>query len=196
MYDFLSKKIVNKLVTNNFINPEEATTYKYCFVLLISTIVSISSIFLISIISGNLFHSCLILISFLICRMCCGGYHAKHHFTCYLITISNHIACLLLFSCFCKYFKYDFLHYFNAFSFILLFLFSPIENKNNPLSINQKKAHKFQCKIIATIILLVSFMPICNTNYQLIVYSFSIGIFSASFSVFLSLLNIFIKKQC
>lgn len=189
MYNFFSKKIVNKLVENNLIKSEEAELYEYCFILLISTLTSILSLLIIAVFTNTLFYSSIILLSFLVCRLCCGGYHANHHLTCYIITILNHISCLFLLLHFCKTYNPYLIGCINLISFLLLFLFSPIENKNNPLSDKQKTFHKIQCRLIAIINIIISFIPIYIPNSQLGICSFSIGVFSASFSMIISLIK-------
>lgn len=189
MYKIFSEKIVRKLIENEIIKKEEAKMYEYCFVLLISTLASIFSIGIIAILTNTLVSSSVILLSFLICRMCCGGYHASNHLSCYILTILNHIVCLVLLSYFSETRIPSFIGYLNIFSFVLLFLFSPVENKNNPLSAKEIIFHKFQCRIIAIVTIISSFIPIYYPKTQLVFASLSIGVFSATFSMLLSFIK-------
>ena len=188
MYKYISKKIVNMLISRNYISNESSELYEYCFVLVLSTVTSVLSIILIAVLTKTVLPSVIILISFLACRMCCGGYHARNHLLCYITTLLNHLCCLGLYILFLRHNNILFLLGINSFSLCSLFFFAPAENSNNPMSDNQRKHHVIQCRVIAVLTVILSLFEIYFLSLQNPLFCASIGIFSASLSMIVSLI--------
>ena len=188
MYNYFSKKIVNMLISRNYIPSESGEMYEYCFVLVLSTVTSVLSIILISILTKTVLPSVIILISFLACRMCCGGYHAKNHLLCYITTLVNHLCCLGLYLLFLKHSEILFILVINAFSLFSLFFFAPAENSNNPMSDSQRRHHVIQCRVIAVLSAVLCVLEIYFPPIQSRFFCASVGIFSASLSMIVSLI--------
>ena len=193
MYKFVSKKIVKVLIQEKKVDNKDRDMYEYCFELLVSTIVSILSILILSLIFGEFLSSVIFLGSFILTRLCCGGYHAKSHLTCFFTTMANYFFFLIALLTLSKINIY-FINISNVFSLVLLTLFSPAENEYNPLSPTEKKKHKrnsaFIAIIISIICLLVSFT---FQNMFKFVCSASIGLLSAALSMILGRIESWIK---
>lgn len=188
MYKYISKKIVNMLISRNYISNESSELYEYCFVLVLSTVTSVLSIILIAVLTKTVLPSVIILISFLACRMCCGGYHARNHLLCYITTLLNHLCCLGLYILFLRHNNILIILGINSFSLCSLFFFAPAENSNNPMSDNQRKHHVIQCRVIAVLTVILSLFEIYFLSLQNPLFCASIGIFSASLSMIVSLI--------
>ena len=176
------------LISRNYISNESSELYEYCFVLVLSTVTSVLSIILIAVLTKTVLPSVIILISFLACRMCCGGYHARNHLLCYITTLLNHLCCLGLYILFLRHNNILFLLGINSFSLCSLFFFAPSENSNNPMSDNQRKHHVIQCRVIAVLTVILSLFEIYFLSLQNPLFCASIGIFSASLSMIVSLI--------
>lgn len=176
------------LISRNYISNESSELYEYCFVLVLSTVTSVLSIILIAVLTKTVLPSVIILISFLACRMCCGGYHARNHLLCYITTLLNHLCCLGLYILFLRHNNILFLLGINSFSLCSLFFFAPAENSNNPMSDNQRKHHVIQCRVIAVLTFILSLFEIYFLSLQNPLFCASIGIFSASLSMIVSLI--------
>lgn len=176
------------LISRNYISNESSELYEYCFVLVLSTVTSVLSIILIAVLTKTVLPSVIILISFLACRMCCGGYHARNHLLCYITTLLNHLCCLGLYILFLRYNNILIILGINSFSLCSLFFFAPAENSNNPMSDNQRKHHVIQCRVIAVLTVILSLFEIYFLSLQNPLFCASIGIFSASLSMIVSLI--------
>lgn len=176
------------LISRNYISNESSELYEYCFVLVLSTVTSVLSIILIAVLTKTVLPSVIILISFLACRMCCGGYHARNHLLCYITTLLNHLCCLGLYILFLRHNNILIILGINSFSLCSLFFFAPTENSNNPMSDNQRKHHVIQCRVIAVLTVILSLFEIYFLSLQNPLFCTSIGIFSASLSMIVSLI--------
>lgn len=195
MYKLISKRIVVKLFQANKIKSEDLELYEYSFELLISTIVSLLTIFLLSLLVGEFISSFIFIFSFIFLRLCCGGYHAKSHLTCFLTTITNYFLFLIALMLFSKI-NVNIIHILNIFSFILLTIFSPSENEYNPLSSSEKKKHKRNSALVSATICVICFIVnIFSPNLIKYIYSASIGLLSATISMILGRIEYRIKSN-
>lgn len=194
MYHFISKKIVSRFIAFDVIKQSDKDIYEYGFELLLATTVSILSITTISIIVHRFVMSLLFMVGFIVARLCCGGYHANHHLSCYIITIANYsfflVATLFLQDQHIGYL----LIIFTVLSSIIIFLFAPIEHKNNPLSENEKKRHKKRSRIAVSVFTMISFISIIMNIYFILSFSFITGVFSVSISVIIAKLENLVQK--
>lgn len=193
MYKFVSKKIVKILIQEKKINTKDRDIYEYCFELLVSTIVSILSILISSLIFGEFLSSVIFLGSFILTRLCCGGYHAKSHLTCFFTTMTNYFFFLIALMTLSKI-NINFINISNVFSLALLALFAPAENENNPLSPAEKKKHKRNSAVVAIIISIICLLGgFTSQNMFKFVCSASIGLLSAALSMILGRIEYWIK---
>ena len=157
MISELSKRISLFLCQKNIIKYEDIEIYKYGFEIIGSTILG----FIITLIIGLIFRMFLLSIAyyamFVAIRQFTGGYHADSYFKCNLTfaivtffvfgstkmaaysktyIMPNHILSLVL-------------------SLIIIWYYSPIENKNKPLDQEQKKRNK---KISVALTLTISIL--------------------------------------
>lgn len=193
MYKFVSKRIVKYLIQEKKINNKDIDLYEYCFELLISTTVSLSAILILSLILGEFLSSVIFLGSFILVRLCCGGYHAKSHLTCFFTTMTNYFFFLIALMTLNKN-NYNIINISNIFSLVLLILFSPTENEYNPLSPNERRKHKRNSAFVATTICVISFLLnfACQNMFKF-VCSASIGLLSATLSMILGRIEYWIK---
>ena len=105
LYQAISMSLAKKLYAANHIRNEDQEVYAYCIEIILSTIVTLLSIFILSGIVHCVPQTIFFLIGFFSSRSLCGGYHANHHLTCYLISILNYVI-FLLYQCFLQYTAY------------------------------------------------------------------------------------------
>ena len=195
MYKFVSKKIVKILIQEKKVDNKDRDMYEYCFELLVSTIVSILSILILSLFLGEFLSSSIFLGSFILTRLCSGGYHAKSHLTCLFTTMLNYSFFLIALLTLSKI-NINFINISNVFSLVLLALFSPAENEYNPLSKTEKKKHKRNSVFVATIICTISFLVnfSCPNMFKFVCGA-SIGLLSAALSMMLGRIDYWIKMS-
>ena len=194
MYNYLSKKIVSHFITSEVIEEKDKEVYAYGFELLLATAVSILSIMTISIITHKFVMSLLFMVGFIVTRLCCGGYHANHHLSCYFITIINYAIFLITTTLLQDQHIRLLLLIMAVLSTLIIFLFAPIEHKNNPLSETEKKRHKKRSRIASTIFAIISFASLITNAYIGLSFSLIAGVFSVSISVIIAKLENFVQK--
>lgn len=140
-------QLVKLLEKNHSIPQEEQPIYIYGFELLISTVLSMTSIFLISILINKIIYDVSFLLFFFLLRLFCGGYHAKTYLKCFITTNTIFVLTIILTNLFLL-FRFDWIMpIIVTISTVIVFLFSPIKNKNHPYSektyIKNKRCSQF-----------------------------------------------------
>ena len=136
-----------------------------------------------------------LMLGFMTARLCCGGYHANHHLTCLMTTIINYIVFLVL-----TYFLGNsslsiFTLAIAAASFILVFIFAPVEHEYNPLSPAEKKRHRIRSRLLVSIYLCLSVILILNGLFTDKIFSIGFGIFSVAVSLITAKIQCALKKR-
>ena len=146
---------------------EKTKVYSYGFELLLSTFANALGILLLSIIFGVVPGAILFSVAFISIRVTAGGYHAKHHWSCFLTVI----VVFLFFALVSRYISAALVLPYVAFSavtaLVLVLIFSPVEADNKPLGKEQKKKLRTQSLILvgvntalAVVFMLVPQLPI------------------------------------
>lgn len=196
MYNFISKKIVSNLIKNKYITNEKKESYEYCFEIFLSTATSISILLCISITINLSLPSVLFLLSFILCRMCFGGYHAKKHSTCFLATITNYLIFIVGINVLQQVNSLFIFLILNLLSILLVHILAPIENKNNPLSPLHKKKLKHLSYIVAYSLFILSLvMFLLKSIPNWISYSLLIGLLSAAIAMLLGWLETYFIER-
>lgn len=191
-----SKYITNKLINISIIKNNEKDLYQYGFEIAIHTVLTLSIIMVISILIKNFKETLIFLSSFLSVRGICGGYHANKKTTCSLMTIGSHFLYYVLYSIFLNH------NYVNEIFLVIIlstvipiFLFSPVDNYNNPMSSYRKRKNRK-----ASIILVVLIMSIYPLFYLFnlstrIVLPIGFGTLFASGSIIMAVIEKIYKKH-
>lgn len=158
----LAKNLAKKIcLVNDITDSEKREIIAYGLEILLSTAVSVLIITILAILLGTFWETILFLLSFMLLRTYSGGYHAQTHFKCFLILIFAFCINIIL-------------NLFNintviivlsalASAFIIL-RYAPVEDKNHPLSKQQKKNNRKICLIMLSILLVVCIILFLNQN--------------------------------
>jgi accessory gene regulator B len=154
------KKSTDYLIRNHVIDEDDRDVYEYGFHSLYNNIIDITSILIISVWLKQVPQTILYHISFVALRNTAGGFHAKTHFRCFIMSTSiwllslwgiSHIAatevCIAL----------------AGLSVFFVWLKAPIEHVNNPLSMKKRK----HMKIFSRIIVIIFFVIVIATSVLL-----------------------------
>lgn len=184
----LSKKIASFFVYQKIIDKEAEEVYEYGLQLLLSTVAN-TLIALVVAISTNTFIPCLFyLTTFVLMRKCAGGFHAKTHFNCCCILLAVLCAFIICIKHIPPMAFIPISALSLIFSFIVIYLFAPLEHINKPISIEDKNRLKNLSRlymvIISFIILLFSIF-----NLHTLMVSISLGIFTSSMSILVAKLQ-------
>lgn len=199
LYNKVSRIITSKLLSYGAINRNDFEVYRYGIELLISLF---STIFIIAIIScfiGKVIESIVYLIAFFSVRIICGGYHAKHHWSCFLTTLCTYLFYLLFYSVIIEKENLEIvLCGITLFSFITIIMFAPVEDLNNPMSEFRKRKNK-NLSIILSLTILVIFLLTCLAKNNIVEFltPYFIGIFISSSAILVARIEkiFFIRKE-
>ncbi|MCL2222977.1 MAG: accessory gene regulator B family protein [Oscillospiraceae bacterium] len=134
MLTLVSKKIASSFVAQGIISNEDSEVYEYGLELLLSTLINLLFIIIASIISGTTVLSALFLVGFIPLRTLAGGYHAKNHMRCFAILAVVYFAFLAILVYLPLVYRLPVIIVGTLISALLVFLLSPSEDKNKPLS--------------------------------------------------------------
>ena len=123
----ISKKIIQWLVEYGVILKEDAELYEYAVFTVYILIFTLGVSIIIGGIMGHVVESIVFIITFMVFRKFCGGYHAKHIQSCLMlsvimIAISVYMICMMI-----------------DLSLISIFVFSPVDSENYRLNEIEKQ---------------------------------------------------------
>lgn len=196
MIETLAKKITNKLIENRIINSEDIEIYNYCFETTIVSLISHCSLFILSVLLNEFICSMIFLISFSVFRRICGGYHADSYTKCSIMSLLSYLAMILIIKKINIIFCLSF--YILIIGLIIIFLLSPIQDKNKPFTEKQYKRFKIISKSFATILITLFIILKLVESQKLFMskYCFSLcyGIDLVAFSLLISKIERRIKN--
>lgn len=196
MYSKISRKITSCLIDLGIIDNNDFEIYEYGFEVILSFLFSILIINVFSFILNRFVETLLYLIGFFSVRAVCGGYHAKHHYSCFGITISTYFFFLF----FQHYLSSK--HYLNQFvifiiivSFIIILVFSPVEHPNNPMTEFRKRRNRIYSIVLSFVLCVVLGISLLNNRILTVIYSYALGTFFASLAILAAKIDLIIQKR-
>lgn len=182
--NMIYKKLSLYLSKNQNISKDDEELYEYATKIVVHGIINIVVSILIGMSVGLLKECICLFITFFILRKSTGGLHASKYIYCLISSII-----LMIFSLFIiKYLEHNSYQilFLDALivSTILIWIFSPIDNKRKELSIKEKKVYKYFSIILSAIFLLVVLILLYNN--LIIAYSFGMGIIITSLLLILA----------
>ena len=171
----LSRKIGDNLVQSNIVNAEDAEIYIYGINQILVSILNVSSALIIGLIFGAFFEIAVFMAAYIPLRTFAGGYHAITPLSCYIFSVIMLIVVSLGF----KYLSLTEWVYYAVFalSAIVVFVLSPVEDKNKPLDEIEHRVYKKRAVIIAAAEIAVSVvfkLTGLNSLFVAVVYSFAV----------------------
>lgn len=183
MYEDVSRKIVLHFVKNGLIKNQDIDNYKYGFEILLSSVTTLVLLAFIAIISNKLKISLFYILGFVTTRICCGGYHAKKHFSCLIITIANYLFFLLPTYYVSKSTLKTVVFIMMFVSLVTIIKLSPINHIYNPQKGSQKKKFRIISVFWVCCYTFLCFTLLKKDLFIYEVYSVSFGIFVVSVSM-------------
>lgn len=196
MYKKISQIITHKFVTLGIISEDDYEIYKYGFELLIALLSTTSAIILVSIFINKFVETILYLVGFFSVRAICGGYHAKHHYSCFITTISSYLLFLLLNICF---FSKPYLSFttevMTIISSISIIAFAPVEHPDNPMTDYRKSRNRSFSLLLTFVICIIYFLSLALENTLPYVFNYATGIFLAALAILAAKMEAMIIKR-
>lgn len=148
MFKQWAKDISLMLVANRIITFENREAYSYGIELFLFKTSLYIIVALIALITNTLIPSIIFVVSYTLLRQYNGGYHCKTAEMCMVVSIFMYLIFLLLYELDHENIKIFFLIS-SCISFLPIAIFSPVENINNPLTVQEKRKYHIIAVIIA-----------------------------------------------
>lgn len=171
MFRKLSESVTALLIVNDIISDENQEAYIYGLELLIPQIIFYLGILVIAIFTKTILLSLLFVITYKVLRQYTGGFHCKSAEACLVVSILIYLPLLLLFNLNLVWIDMVPVTA-SIIASVILFRFSPIEDKNKPLDITEKRAYR-RLSIILTIIAMFAVLISFYLNIMAIFYAVS-----------------------
>ena len=172
------------------IKSDEQEVYAYSVEVILSTAVTLLSIYILAFVVHSVLSSSFFLLGFFVSRGFCGGYHAKHHFTCYLTSMLNYGLFLFFQAAFhITEYKRWMLYIPLFISLLSVLIFAPMDHPNNPMTDLQKKKGRKRASIF--IVSFVCAICICNhfIENKTVLTAIVFGVFSTGVSLIIAFLE-------
>lgn len=187
----MSKGVSSFFITQGIIPVEDREIYDYSFEVLISTVLSFLALFVFALLSKTLFYALFFLAGFMPLRLVAGGYHAKSHSRCFLILMGIYALLLLAIYILTFFSMIIVIAMIVIVSVLMVFLFAPSEDKNNPVSTENKNKYKKKSRLFIVFYATFIFSLLVIVPDKSIAFSIAAGVLSVS----ISLLANFIKYR-
>jgi len=150
-----SRRIVERLYTHCPLEQQKKAIYTYGVEITISTMISLLSVFLISVVTQNMFCYCSFLVCFVFVRLFVGGYHATTYFRCFVLTNAIYLLIQFLGLIADYYRMFYVIPLCIAFANLIILRFSPVCNKKHPLSERRYKVNFIVSRVLVLILTLI-----------------------------------------
>ena len=195
MIKHLSLVFANYFARKGQYPKEKINVYAYGFELLISTVLNALGLFIISMIMGIVPEALLFSVAYILLRTTAGGYHAKHHWSCFLITNIGFILFAIMLNMMANSVALPYIVFTTLLTSMLVWSFSPIRAENNPLRESQKDIFRKRSLIIVTVNMTLTVTIAFAPQFPIMYYAYyQSGAFAASISLAISAISTKYKK--
>lgn len=159
IYDFMSRHI--------HIDAELEDVYRYGIEITISSVLNILLVMAASVLLGNPLSGLSYLVSLILLKSFCGGYHANSYFKCNSLMVMFYIISFLGAKLLAYWNLTDFrlMSILLMLAFLPIYAYAPVKNKHKPLS--ERKAKR--CRVLSIIIyIFLSLLGLLLTSYGLL----------------------------
>ena len=183
MLSLCVKRMTLFFVQKGIFPEEDREVYAYGFELLLSTIFSLLTVFVMSVFFGRITETLVFILTFIVMRIFAGGYHASNHLRCFLALISIYSLFLIILT-FCGGRTILWLSGgFAVISLATVFLLSPVADKNKPLTEKETKTFRLRSRVVTVFCVMVIACGIAFLKGNFLVLSVSCGLFAVAASL-------------
>lgn len=182
MLEHFAEDITFILVKNKIIDIDDRDIYIYGFQIIISTLIITMLLLILGIVLNKVILTLFFISTFIILRSCTGGYHAESFIGCFVITTLIYLSELLINCLLLDKYKTVLGMIFVIVSTLVIYRVSPVEHKNNPLSLDEKKKFKKMSRIIISVIAVLISIGF-YTNYISIDITFIVSLTILAISI-------------
>lgn len=191
MISYLSKKLSSFFIENNIIQAEDRKVYDYSIEILLSTMMNFVAVAILAILFGRIPETVCFLIGFMPLRSVAGGYHARNHLRCLAILMTAYFIFIITLSVTPEWLTVIIISVSTICSVLFIFLLAPVEDKNKPLSEDEKKIFKKKSRMTilcySLAVAVIQLVPVLRV--------FALSIVIGNLTVSLSLLASLIRNK-
>lgn len=182
------------LVSHHVIEENDRDIYEYGFHAVYNNLVDVTSIIIISIMLNMIPQAIVYHIAFIPLRNTAGGYHSKTHIRCFITSTSILLVSLFAIS---NITAPSISIGLASLSVILLWIKTPIEHENNPMSLKKYRHMKTISRIVSVIFLclIILMNPLIPHSYRWITMSLALGMVSHSALMVMAMIQSFKKNH-
>ncbi len=171
MFENIADDLSIMLVEKKIIKPENREFYFYGLQLAISKLFFFLVILAISLFTKTFLVSMAFVLMYSAIRQFSGGHHCRSEVSCFFVSILLYLV-MILFYDIDMYGGKIFLCITTVISLLLIFILSPVEHKNKPLSTDERKKFGIISKIVA-VVLTITMCVSLLLNINILFYSSS-----------------------
>ena len=183
MLQRLSISLVQFFLTEDIITEEDLEVYRYSVEILLSSLVVYGSILLLALWGQVLAETIAYYSGFLLLRHSAGGYHARSHGRCILLTLSTYLLAMTVLSAIPQNLWMGAAVLMAALSLGAIYGFGPVDHVNKPFTLQERKQYRRQSLLWVTLISLVSTAMVGLGLWEQLALAVSLGMISAALSV-------------
>lgn len=182
----LSNNITSFLLHQDIIQKNKQEIYTYGFEYLISLFISVVGIIIIAFSMGWVLETVGFIIGFFLVRSVSGGYHAKTHLQCQIMSYIVYALNMLILKVLFEHIKSTVLltGILAIVSILLIFIFAPIDHHNKPFSENEYSFYKAKSRKLVITLLIIALLGEWGVKeYRLFFLAIIFGVTTAAMAV-------------
>ncbi len=183
MLTYMAKRVSSFFICINVIKEDDRDIYDYCFEILLSTVINLMALVFLALVSDSVMVTIWFMIGFIAIRTTSGGFHAETHVGCFLILICSYIACLTPVLLLHEDVQMIITVVNDVVSFLLVIIFSPVEDCNKPFTKEEYKKFKVVSNISIIVMTVISLVLIFCFEKEKWGFSVSLGMLVVSLSL-------------
>ena len=172
MFKNIAEDIVFLLIRKNLLNNDNREIYTYAIEVILLNFSLLMTLFIISLITGQLLFFLCYLFFFIPLRVFSGGYHAKKSEICFVLSVASYVISMVMLNANLQIYKSVIILIITIVIIVGILLRAPIENINHPLSDTQKNRNKIIVRVIVgidfTLLMIFCINRMTMASYQIV----------------------------
>lgn len=181
LYRRISVGLTARMISAGVLKEEDRDVYQYSIEVVAALIANIVSAFVLFVVFGRFSEGLIFFAVFFPLRTYSGGYHASSHLKCYLLSMAIMLIVILCLNNISPSAYYMVSAVLGLFSVIVIFMFSPVEDKNRPLDEKEITVYRrTSLRLLAAAGFALILLLIFGMEFYALVVSLGLAVTSAS----------------
>ncbi|MBM7615500.1 accessory gene regulator ArgB-like protein [Alkaliphilus hydrothermalis] len=184
MIEKISKRLTIRLIDEGVVSLDEFEIYHYGMQLLLATLMEGFGLLILGILTGKVIETVLFVLMFGLLRIFAGGIHAGSYLKCFIVTaivvfIGVQVVEILQYN-----FGFNFMLIMLIITNTIVYIFSPIDSPNKPLTDGEKVKNRRRSLLITFVgALIIVFFYKINPNLKYYLFIITFALFSESLTL-------------